>query len=83
MPMEVFMARFKERDLAEMAYNHHETVRKVSASTQSFHSHLPDYRFIFVPWPGHCIHSRNCPEFCNVSAFTALATTLTVRASPC
>ena len=30
------MARFKERDLAEIAYNHHETVRKVSASMQSF-----------------------------------------------
>jgi hypothetical protein len=28
MPMEVFVARFRERDLAEIAYNHHETVRK-------------------------------------------------------
>ena len=28
-PMEVFVARFREKDLAEIAYNHHETVRKV------------------------------------------------------
>lgn len=36
MPMEVLVARFRERDLAEIAYHHHETVRKISASMQSF-----------------------------------------------
>lgn len=30
MPMDVFIARFREKDLAEIAYNHHETVRQVS-----------------------------------------------------
>jgi hypothetical protein len=36
MPTDVFVARFKERDLAEIAYNLHKTVRKVSAGIQSF-----------------------------------------------
>ena len=35
MPMDVFVGRFKRSDLAEIAYNHHETVRKVSARMQS------------------------------------------------
>lgn len=29
MPMAVFIARFREADLAEIAYAHHETVRQV------------------------------------------------------
>ena len=29
MPMAVFIARFREADLAEIAYTHHETVRQV------------------------------------------------------
>lgn len=32
MPMDVFLARFKESDLAEIAYSHHETVRQVSSN---------------------------------------------------
>ena len=29
MPLDIFLARFRERDLADIAYNHHETVRQV------------------------------------------------------
>ncbi|CAL5222381.1 g4737 [Coccomyxa viridis] len=28
MPLDIFLARFRERDLADIAYNHHETVRQ-------------------------------------------------------
>ena len=34
MPLDIFLARFREIDLAEIAYNHHETVRQVSHSSQ-------------------------------------------------
>ncbi len=29
MPLDIFLARFRERDLADIAYTHHETVRQV------------------------------------------------------
>ena len=29
MAIEIFLARFRERDLADIAFNHHETVRQV------------------------------------------------------
>ena len=34
MPSDIFLARFRESDLAEIAYNHHETVRQVRHSSQ-------------------------------------------------
>ena len=29
MPMDIFLNRFKDRELAEIAYTHHETMRQV------------------------------------------------------
>lgn len=33
MPMDIFLTRFRERDLAEVAFSHHETVRQVQNSS--------------------------------------------------
>ena len=38
MPLDIFLARFRERDLAEIAYSHHETVRQVRQSSQPVRS---------------------------------------------
>ena len=35
MPMDVFLARFRDRELAEIACSHHETVRQVWHSTRA------------------------------------------------